>query len=70
MSTDDERQRSDKLEPRITMNHYHSTRRIKRRPTWPYAISAVLMLATLVLVLLFQDSCGSTISDSVFQVNQ
>ena len=65
----DERQRGDRSKPRISMDFYHSRRR-KPRPTWPYAVSAVLMLATLVLVLIFQDSCGSTISDSVFQVNQ
>jgi len=52
------------------MDHYHSTRTRKRRSNWPYVVSAVLMLATLVLVVIFQDSCGSTISDSVFQMNQ
>ncbi len=66
----EKRPRGGESEPRITMDHYHSTRTRKRRSNWPYVVSAVLMLATLVLVVIFQDSCGSTISDSVFQMNQ
>ena len=64
------RPRGDESQPRITMNHYHSTRRRKRRPSWPYFVSALMMLVILVLFIYFQDSCGSSISDSVFQMNQ
>ena len=62
--------KNDPSEPRITMDHYHSTRRRKRRSSWPYVVSAVAMMVLLVLVVFFQDSCGSSISDSMFQLNQ
>ncbi len=62
--------KKDRSEPRITMDHYHSTRRRKRRSTWPYAVSAVMMLVLLGLILFYQDSCGSSVSDSIFQLNQ
>ena len=62
--------RDDPPEPRITMKHYHSTRRARRRSSWPYMVSALMMLVILVLIIYFQDSCGSSISDSVFQMNQ
>ena len=58
--------RRDEGDRGINLDFYHATRKGKRRSTWPYLVSAVLMLITLVVLVMFRDSCGSTISESVF----
>lgn len=59
-------QQPDEEKGPINMEFYRQTRR-PRSPSWPYILSAVLMLITLVLLVLFQDRCGDQISDSLFQ---
>ncbi len=50
----------------INMDYYHATRRKPRPPTWPYLISAVVMLILLVGIVFYQDSCGSGVSELLF----
>lgn len=50
----------------INMDHYYSTRRRGRTPTWPYLISAGVMIVLLVGIVIYQDSCGVSVSDLLF----
>jgi len=50
----------------INMDHYYSTRRRRRTPTWPYVVSAAVMLALLVAIVMYQDSCGASVSGVLF----
>jgi len=52
--------------PQISLDYYHSTRRRARRPGWPYVVSMVFMLASLILVLVYQRHCGKTVSKVIF----
>lgn len=50
--------------PQISLDYYHSRR--ARRPGWPYVVSMVFMLASLILVLVYQHHCGRTVSKVIF----
>ena len=50
----------------INMDHYYSTRRRGRTPTWPYLVSAGIMLMLLVGIVMYQDSCGAGVSEVLF----
>lgn len=50
----------------ITLDHYFSTRRKPRSPTWPALFSAVVMGALLVAIVMYQDSCGASVSGLIF----
>lgn len=65
----DDSEQSSGDPPRITMDHYHSTRRQRRRPSWPHLVSALVMLATLIMIVIFQDRCGAVLSGTVFQLD-
>ena len=56
----------DLIDGPINMDHYWSTRRRPRTPTWPYVVSAVVMLILLVAIVMYQDSCGASVSGVLF----
>jgi hypothetical protein len=58
----------EKLPP-ITLDRYLSRRRGRSAVSWPHVGALIVMLAILVALVMYKDSCGKAVSSMIFMLS-